>query len=246
MDRGDLVPNEVVVDMVKNRLAQPDVEQHGWLLDGYPRSLEQAEAIEAVGIRPDVFLLVDVPDELLVERVVGRRLDPETGDIYHLTFKPPPAEIVDRLTQRSDDTEDKVCAGVWFWGGCLCGGAWGMCQGCIARLPMDMSPLRHTFAAHHNCTCNCTRNCTSCHTPCHTQCHTQCHTPYHTPHHVQPHPLSQVRNRLQTYHNNVDSVVGVYEEVLVRVDGTGSMEEVFDRLDTVLTNFVSQPKAAVA
>ncbi len=109
MDRGDLVPNEVVVDMVKNRLAQPDVEQHGWLLDGYPRSLEQAEAIEAVGIRPDVFLLVDVPDELLVERVVGRRSDPETGEIYHLTFKPPPPEIVERLTQRSDDTEEKVC-----------------------------------------------------------------------------------------------------------------------------------------
>lgn len=108
MDRGDLVPNEVVVDMVKNRLAQPDVAQHGWLLDGYPRSLEQAEAIEAVGIRPDIFLLIDVPDELLVERVVGRRLDPETGEIYHLQFKPPPADIVDRLTQRSDDTEDKV------------------------------------------------------------------------------------------------------------------------------------------
>lgn len=108
MDRGDLVPNEVVVDMVKNRLAQSDVAQHGWLLDGYPRSLEQAEAIEAVGIRPDIFLLIDVPDELLVDRVVGRRLDPETGEIYHLQFKPPPADIVDRLTQRSDDTEDKV------------------------------------------------------------------------------------------------------------------------------------------
>lgn len=176
MDRGDLVPNEVVVDMVKNRLAQPDVAQHGWLLDGYPRSLEQAEAIEAVGIRPDIFLLIDVPDELLVDRVVGRRLDPETGEIYHLQFKPPPADIVDRLTQRSDDTEEKV---QWL-------------------------------------------------------ANTKLHIIF----------LSQVRNRLTTYHNNVDSVVGVYDTVVVRVDGTGSMDEVFDRIDAALESVVAHAAAA--
>ena len=108
MDSGGLVPNDVVVEMVKNKLAEPDVSSKGWLLDGYPRSGEQAEAIEAVGIRPDVFLLINVPDELLVDRVVGRRSDPETGEIYHLTFKPPPAEIVSRLVHRSDDTEEMV------------------------------------------------------------------------------------------------------------------------------------------
>lgn len=108
MDRGHLVPDEVVVQMVKNRLAAPDVQQRGWLLDGYPRSASQAEAIEKEGIRPDVFLLLDVPDGILVERVVGRRLDPDTGKIYHLKFNPPPADVVDRLQQRSDDTEDKV------------------------------------------------------------------------------------------------------------------------------------------
>lgn len=108
MDQGVLVPDEVVVEMVKNTLATKEVQEKGWLLDGYPRSGSQAEAIEKEGIRPDVFLLIDVPSEILVERVVGRRLDPETGDIYHLKYKPPPAEIVHRLQQRSDDTEEKA------------------------------------------------------------------------------------------------------------------------------------------
>lgn len=108
MDRGDLVPNEVVVTMVKDRLAQPDCAK-GWLLDGYPRSEEQAEALIESGIEPDLFLLLDVPDEILIDRVVGRRLDPVDGTIYHMTFFPPPTpEIAARLTQRSDDTEEKA------------------------------------------------------------------------------------------------------------------------------------------
>jgi adenylate kinase family enzyme len=94
----------------QNKLSEPEVLSRGWLLDGYPRSGEQAEAIEAVGIRPDLFLLINVPDAMLVERVVGRRSDPETGEIYHLTFKPPPPEIIPRLVQRSDDTEEKCKA----------------------------------------------------------------------------------------------------------------------------------------
>ncbi len=60
MDRGALVPDEVVVEMVQHRLSQPDVQEHGWLLDGYPRSASQAEAIEKEGIKPDVFLLIEV------------------------------------------------------------------------------------------------------------------------------------------------------------------------------------------
>lgn len=60
MDKGVLVPDEVVVEMVKSRLSSADVQQQGWLLDGYPRSASQAEAIEKEGIRPDIFLLVDV------------------------------------------------------------------------------------------------------------------------------------------------------------------------------------------
>ncbi|EIE26817.1 adenylate kinase in complex with the inhibitor P1,P5-Bis(Adenosine-5'-)pentaphosphate [Coccomyxa subellipsoidea C-169] len=108
MSQGYLVPNELVVEMVKNRLSQQDAQESGWLLDGYPRSAEQAEAIQEAGIRPDVFILIDVSDDELVERVTGRRLDPETNTIYHMKFKPPPDAIVHRLVQRSDDTEDKL------------------------------------------------------------------------------------------------------------------------------------------
>merc|ERR1711937_775804 len=89
-DAGKLVPNEIVVTMVKDRLSQSDA-QAGWLLDGYPRSKDQADALEEAEIRPEVFLLLEVPEDILVERVVGRRLDPETGKIYHLKYNKPEA-----------------------------------------------------------------------------------------------------------------------------------------------------------
>ncbi|XP_066350742.1 adenylate kinase, chloroplastic isoform X2 [Miscanthus floridulus] len=109
MEKGQLVPDEIVVNMVKERLLQPDAQENGWLLDGYPRSYSQAMALETLEIRPDIFILLDVPDELLVERVVGRRLDPVTGKIYHLKYSPPEnEEIASRLTHRFDDTEEKV------------------------------------------------------------------------------------------------------------------------------------------
>jgi adenylate kinase len=99
MDSGNLVPDEVVVDMVVDRLSQQDVAEAGWLLDGYPRSASQAEAINKREIRPDVFLLINVPDEEMVNRVLGRRIDPETGNIYHLQYNPPPPKIAPRLIQ---------------------------------------------------------------------------------------------------------------------------------------------------
>lgn len=106
MTKGELVPNDIIVNMVKERLSQPDAQRKGWLLDGYPRSQSQADAIEATGLRPDVFILLEVPDNVLIERVVGRRLDPVTGRIYHLKYSPPESqEIAERLTQRFDDTE---------------------------------------------------------------------------------------------------------------------------------------------
>ncbi|KAF3774705.1 Adenylate kinase 2 [Nymphaea thermarum] len=109
MEKGQLVPNDIVVMMVKDRLLQRDALENGWLLDGYPRSISQATALEDLKIRPDLFLLLDVPEEILVERVVGRRLDPVTGKIYHLKYSPPETqEIAERLTQRFDDTEEKV------------------------------------------------------------------------------------------------------------------------------------------
>eukprot|EP00897_Mesotaenium_endlicherianum_P000455 jgi/Mesen1/1040/ME000122S00040 len=114
MDAGTLVPDEVVISIVKSKLNTPAALERGWLLDGYPRSASQAAALEMAGIRPDVFILLEVPDSILVDRVVGRRLDPETGKIYHLSFSPPEsAEIAARLTQRSDDTEEKGSVSAW-------------------------------------------------------------------------------------------------------------------------------------
>lgn len=109
MDSGRLVPDEVIIGVVKDRLGEMDCKRKGWLLDGFPRTRAQADALAAVGVSADCFLFLNVPDEVLVERVVGRRTDPETGKIYHLTFSPPEDDaVVARLEQRSDDTEEKV------------------------------------------------------------------------------------------------------------------------------------------
>lgn len=108
MDKGQLVPDAVVTGMVKDRLTQDDCGKAGWLLDGYPRSASQAQSLEDAGISPKLVLVLEVPDEVLIERVVGRRSDPETGKIYHLTFNPPPADVLERCVQRSDDTEEKA------------------------------------------------------------------------------------------------------------------------------------------
>ena len=94
---------------VQDRLNQDDCKTNGWLLDGFPRTPAQAEALADAGVKADCFLFLNVPDEILVERVVGRRTDPETGKIYHMTFSPPDdEEVLARLEQRSDDTEEKV------------------------------------------------------------------------------------------------------------------------------------------
>lgn len=109
MDAGKLVPDDVIIGVVKDRLAEEDCAKNGWLLDGFPRTPAQAEALAESGIAPDCFLFLNVPDSILVERVVGRRTDPVTGKIYHMTFSPPDDdEILGRLEQRSDDTEEKV------------------------------------------------------------------------------------------------------------------------------------------
>lgn len=109
MDAGKLVPDEVIIGIVKDRLNESDCLESGWLLDGFPRTLAQAEALADAGVTADCFIFLNVPDEVLVERVVGRRTDPETGKIYHMTFSPPEdEEVLARLEQRSDDTEEKV------------------------------------------------------------------------------------------------------------------------------------------
>ncbi|OSX76712.1 hypothetical protein BU14_0178s0028 [Porphyra umbilicalis] len=109
MDAGRLVPDEVVIGMIVERLGQADCAARGWLLDGFPRTGAQAAALDAAGVVPDAVLTLDVGVDTLVRRVTGRRSDPETGKVYHLEFAPPTdAAVAARLVTRSDDTEDKV------------------------------------------------------------------------------------------------------------------------------------------
>ena len=108
-DAGKLVPDDLVNRMVEDRLQKDDCKP-GFLLDGFPRTVAQAEALdkmlEKMGRKMDHVLLLEVDDSVLLERITGRRSDPETGRVYHIKFDPPPADIADRLIQRADDTEE--------------------------------------------------------------------------------------------------------------------------------------------
>lgn len=109
MRAGQLVPDALVIALVIERIGKPDCAK-GFMLDGFPRTRPQAEALDAelkkAGATMDVVLLIEVPDELIVERITGRRMDPETGDIYHIEFNPAPPEVAGRLIQRKDDTAE--------------------------------------------------------------------------------------------------------------------------------------------
>ena len=107
-DAGALVPDDLVNRLVQSRLAQCDCAG-GFLLDGYPRTVAQAEWLDAAlareGRRIDRVISFEVDDAVILERITGRRSDPATGRVYHLTFDPPPIEIMHRLVHRADDTE---------------------------------------------------------------------------------------------------------------------------------------------
>jgi adenylate kinase len=111
MKAGKLVPDEVVIGMILERIAKPDCAK-GFMLDGFPRTRPQAEALDLAmrdaSVTLDAVVLIEVPDQLLEERAVGRRSDPETGAIYHLKYNPPPPEIAGRLVHRKDDTVEAV------------------------------------------------------------------------------------------------------------------------------------------
>lgn len=116
MDKGQLVPDEIILDMVKERLSQPDCEK-GFILDGFPRTVAQAEALDRIlsemGKKLDFALALVVPDELLIERLTGRRTCKNCGMMYHIKYKPPKVEgICDlcggELYQRPDDNEETV------------------------------------------------------------------------------------------------------------------------------------------
>nr|WP_315236004.1 adenylate kinase [uncultured Albidiferax sp.] len=112
MASGALVSDELIIGLVKDRIAQPDCTS-GFLFDGFPRTLAQADAVRAAGVRLDYVLEIDVPFADIVERMGGRRSHPASGRTYHLTFNPPKFAGKDDLTgedlvQREDDKEDTV------------------------------------------------------------------------------------------------------------------------------------------
>jgi len=116
MDKGQLVPDEIILGMVKERLSQPDCAK-GFILDGFPRTVAQAEALDKIlsemGKKLDFALALVVPDELLVERLTGRRTCKGCGMMYHIKYKPPKVEgkcdvCGGELYQRPDDNEETV------------------------------------------------------------------------------------------------------------------------------------------
>ncbi len=106
MESGQLVPDQVIIGLIEGRLNEPDAS-NGVLFDGFPRTIPQAEALAGI-TEVSAVISIEVPDEDIVNRIVGRRMDPETGEIYHVSFKPPPPEVEGRLIQRKDDNEDTV------------------------------------------------------------------------------------------------------------------------------------------
>jgi len=112
MDSGGLVSDDIIIGLVKERLAQPDCAQ-GFLFDGFPRTIPQADAMKAAGVKLDLVLEIDVPDEAIVERMSGRRSHQPSGRTYHIKFNPPETEGKDDVTgepliQRDDDKEETV------------------------------------------------------------------------------------------------------------------------------------------
>jgi len=112
MDAGQLVSDEIIIELVKQRLKEPDCAR-GYLFDGFPRTIPQAEALKAALVPIDYVLEIDVPDEAIIARMSGRRVHPPSGRTYHVEFNPPKTPDRDDLTgeplvQREDDREETV------------------------------------------------------------------------------------------------------------------------------------------
>jgi adenylate kinase len=110
-DKGELVPDEIIIDMTKPYLDEND----SWILDGFPRNKEQAraldEALEEIGEKLDKVIVLEAPDDVLVERLSGRRQSEATGEIYHVEHNPPPEDEEEDpgpFVQREDDTEEAI------------------------------------------------------------------------------------------------------------------------------------------
>ena len=112
MDSGALVGDDIIIGLVKERIAQPDCA-NGFLFDGFPRTIVQADAMKTAGVKLDFVLEIDVPDEAIIERMSGRRVHPASGRSYHVKFNPPKVAGKDDVTgedliQRADDEETTV------------------------------------------------------------------------------------------------------------------------------------------
>jgi adenylate kinase len=112
MDSGQLVPDDVIIGLVKERIKEPDCEK-GFLFDGFPRTIPQADAMKDAGVVIDAVVEIDVPDEEIIRRMSGRRVHLASGRTYHVAFNPPKVEGKDDITgepliQRDDDHEETV------------------------------------------------------------------------------------------------------------------------------------------
>lgn len=112
MDAGELVPDTIIFELVKQRIAQPDCA-NGFLLDGFPRTIAQAKGLEKMGVGLDWVIELEVPPEEIVKRLSGRRVHPGSGRVYHLLYHPPKQDCKDDVTgepliQRDDDREETV------------------------------------------------------------------------------------------------------------------------------------------
>ncbi len=112
MDAGGLVRDDIIIGLVKDRLKEPDC-QKGYMFDGFPRTIPQAEAMKEAGVPIDFVLEIDVPDEEIIKRMSGRRVHVASGRTYHVIFNPPKVEGKDDVTgepliQRDDDKEETV------------------------------------------------------------------------------------------------------------------------------------------
>ena len=113
IDSGALVPDEVVIGIIQDRLAEPDC-QNGFILDGFPRTIPQAEALDRMGVAIDRVIEIHVADDVIARRVSGRRVCPRCGASYHVDFKKPAKDGIcdrcgDTLVQRKDDQPETVC-----------------------------------------------------------------------------------------------------------------------------------------
>ena len=112
MDAGKLVPDDVIIGLVKERIKEPDCEK-GFLFDGFPRTIPQADALKEAGVPVEAVVDIDVPDGEIIKRMSGRRVHLASGRTYHIVFNPPKEEGKDdvtgeRLIQRDDDQEETV------------------------------------------------------------------------------------------------------------------------------------------